>query len=72
MQVQTSYNRTVTASPPYGGSGYVFARSVALFGRSFPRKNSATLSAARLAAGNVSYLERYAPYPRYICDVTYL
>jgi hypothetical protein len=38
-----------------GGSGYVFARSVGRFAPSFPRKNSTTFPAARLAAGNVRY-----------------
>jgi hypothetical protein len=36
----TAYNRTVYASPPVGGSGYVLARSLRY--APFPRKTSAT------------------------------
>jgi hypothetical protein len=36
----TALNRTVYASPPVGGSGYVLARSFRY--ASFPRQNSAT------------------------------
>jgi hypothetical protein len=37
---KTAYNRTVYASPPVGGSGFVLARSLRY--ASFPRQNSAT------------------------------
>ena len=41
------------AAPP-GGSGCVFARSVAPSGRSFPRKNYDTLGSPLLGSPNVS------------------
>jgi hypothetical protein len=37
----TAHNRTVYASPPVGGSGYVLARSLRY--ASFPRKTSGTV-----------------------------
>jgi hypothetical protein len=54
----------------FGGSGYVFARSVTPCGRSFPRKNSATflgllelLRSSFIATPKTSYtLLRYVPF----------
>jgi hypothetical protein len=40
VYARTAHNRTVYASPPVGGSGYGFARSLRF--APFPRKTSAT------------------------------
>ena len=48
-----------------GGSGSVFARSVAPCGRLFPRKNSATLPSRSVSAWATSYtLTLYAIHPK--------
>ena len=56
----TAHNKRYTLRRLFGGSGFGFARSVAPYGRSFPRETSPTFGRARLARPNVVYLERYA------------
>ena len=58
----------VYASPPNGGSGFGFARSVTLYGRSFPRNTPLTVckpckcsAFAYSGLQTVVYMERYMP-----------
>ena len=59
--VQTSYiTRYMLRRRQCAAYGVRFLLGQSL--RSFPRKTSPTLPPARLAVGNVIYLERYAKY----------
>jgi hypothetical protein len=66
-----SLNKRYTLRRHSAAPGFRFARSVAPFGRSFPRKPSPTFGRARLARPNVVYLERYAPVALKYFNYTY-
>jgi hypothetical protein len=63
---QTSHNRTVYASPPYGGSGFRFARSLRSHAQLHPHFASPGLCYAKPLFGLAKRRkqpERYVQYP---------